>query len=92
MREALNNQGLQGTDDFEGLTDDDITTICDNCRKPGGTITNPNAVIVGQPANITNPGVQLSFVTEKRMRMLNLYINHLLWIQHPFQPNQAMLG
>ena len=55
MREALNNQGLQGTDDFKGLTDDDITTICDNCRKPGGTIANPNAAIIGQLASITNP-------------------------------------
>ena len=65
VREALNNQGLQGADDFEGLMDDDITTICDNCRKPGGTIANPNAAIVGQPANITNPGEQLSFVPKR---------------------------
>ena len=92
VREALNNQGLQGADDFEGLTDDDITTICDNCHKPGGAIANPNATFTGQPANITNPGVPLSFVTEKRMRMLNIYINHLLQFQCPFQPNQATLG
>ena len=52
----------------------------------------PNAAIAGQPANITNPGVPLSFVTEKRMRMLTFYINHLLCIQRPFQPNQATLG
>ena len=67
VRVALNNQGLQGADDFERLMDDDITTICNNCRNPGGTIANPSAAIVGQPANITNPGVQLSFVTEKSM-------------------------
>ena len=24
--------------------------------------------------------------------MLNFYINHLLWIQRPFQPNPATLG
>ena len=92
VREALNNQGLQGVDDFSGLLDDDIMTICENCCKPGGTIANPNAAIAGQPANITNPGVPLSFVTKKRMWMLNFYITHLLRIQHPFQPNQAALG
>ena len=65
VRVALNNQGLQISDDFEGLMHDDIMMICENRRKPGGTIATNNAAIAGQPATITNPGVPLSFVAEK---------------------------
>ena len=92
VRTAINAQGLQGPDDFTGLTDDDIATICENCRKPGGRIANPDAGLAGQPATINNPGVQLSFVTEKRLKMLNFYIHHLGRIQRPFESNRADLN
>ena len=61
MRTAINDQGLTRIDDFIGLTDQDIKDLCDNIRKPGGTIPNPNATVPGKPPTITNPGQLISF-------------------------------
>jgi hypothetical protein len=67
VRDALNQQGLEGFDDFVSLTDKDIKNICANIRKPGGTIPNPNAAVAGQPPVISNPGVQIGYVYERRL-------------------------
>jgi hypothetical protein len=43
LRTALNGQGLHSITDFETLEECDIESMCNNIRKPGGTIqiTNP---------------------------------------------------
>ena len=66
-QDTLNIQGLDSTDTFRQLTDQDIKDLCDACRKPGGTIINPNAAAQNAPAHIPNPGVALSFVSVKRL-------------------------
>ena len=90
-QDALIIQGLDSTDAFRQLTDQDIKDLCDACRKPGGTIVNPNAAAPNAPAHIPNPGVALSFVSMKRLRMLRYYVHHMERIQRTFQFNQATM-
>ena len=93
VRDALNAQGLISIGDFEGLTEDDIAEICSNARKPGGTIVNPDYdpvnPVAGVPPNITNPGVLVGHVIEKRLKMLRYYVHHLKKISRKFDPNAA---
>ena len=90
MRTAINDQGLTRIDDFIGLTDQDIKDLCDNIRKPGGTIPNPNATVAGQPPTIPNPGQPISFVSMKWLRMLNYYLHHLRRIQRDLNEGEAL--
>jgi hypothetical protein len=93
---ALNAQGIEGFDDFTILTEDDVSNVCNNVRKPGGTIVNPNfnpaQPIPGVPPTIPNPGIQLGHVFEKRLKMLHYYCNHMLRIQRPIVANQATIA
>ena len=90
-RDALNEQGLDSSDSFKQLTDQDIKDLGVACRKPGGMMANPNAAAENAPAVIPNRGVALSFLSVKRLRMLCYYIHHMERIQRPFQYNQAMM-
>ena len=93
VRDALNAQGLISVSDFEGLTEEDIAEICSNARKPGGTINNPAYdvanPVAGVPATITNPGVLVGHVIEKRLKMLRYYVHHLKKISRKFDPAAA---
>lgn len=95
VRIGLVAQGLQSFDDFESLTDEDVSDICTNLRKPGGLVTNPNFnpanPAPGIPPVIPNPGVQVSHLTEKRLKMLAYYCFHLTRIQRPFAVANATL-
>jgi hypothetical protein len=95
-RAALNQQGLQSFDDFLTLTEKDISEICTNLRKPGGTIPNPAynaaAPVVGIPATIPNPGINVGHVFEKRLKMLRFYLLHLQRIQRNMTPATATLA
>ena len=90
-RDALNEQGLDSSDSFKQLTDQDIKDLGVACRKPGGTMANPNAAAANAPAIIPKPGVALSFLSVKRLRMLCYYIHHMERIQRPFHYNQATM-
>ena len=93
IRDALNKQGLLSFDDFVDLTKTDIEEICTNIRKPGGQIVNPNAGIANQPPMITNPGIPIGHVFEKRLKLLHYYVFHLTRIQHmPVIPGGATLA
>jgi hypothetical protein len=95
-RVALNNKGLKAFDDFLTLTKKDISEICTNIRKPSGMIPNPvhnaAAPVAGIPPVIPNPGIQLGFVFEKRLKMLRYYLLHLKRIQWPMGVAQATLA
>ena len=71
-QEALNTQGLDSTDTFRQLTDQDIKDLCNACRKPGGMVVNPNAASPNAPAHIPNPGIALSFVSKKGYECFNI--------------------
>ena len=58
------------------LAEEDITEICTNARKPGGTIANPvhnpSAVVAGVPPTIPNPGVLIGHIFEKKIEYVAL--------------------
>lgn len=93
---ALNDQGLTSFDNFATLTEDDISEICSNVQKPGGTIDNPahddENPIAGIPARIPNPGRLIGHVHEKRLKMLRYYVYHLSRIQRTFNAPTATLN
>lgn len=92
-RLALNAQGLNDFDDFLSLTEKDITDICSNVRKPGGTILNPLYVVGGNvPQMMPNLGNAVGYVHEKRLKMLRYYRLHLQRIQRPFDEASATLA
>ena len=45
MHDVLNEQGLDSIDSFKPLTDQDMKDLGNTCRKLGGMIANPNAVV-----------------------------------------------
>ena len=75
VREALLDEGLDGFENFIGLTEDDIKDICKNVRKPGGDIPNPNNA-AGQPARIPNPGAPVTNPHMKGLLRLRYEVNH----------------
>lgn len=96
LREAINSQGISSTNDFIPLTEKDVETLCSNMRKPGGMIENP-AIVAGRrgepnlPAFVPNPGVQVGFGHEKRLKMLRYYVHHLRRTQRNFNINIATI-
>jgi hypothetical protein len=95
LRRALIAQGLQDFDDYVTLTEDDISDICTNIRKPGGTIANPDHdpanPVAGVHATIPNPGNPVGHLAEKRLKMLRYYCYHMQRIQRPFAIAAATL-
>jgi hypothetical protein len=90
-REAFIAQGLSSLEDFVGLTDEDITSMCSNARKPGGIIQNPEWVAGGNmPQMIPNPGAQVGHFHEIRLRQLRFYRNYLSIVQRPMMTAQAI--
>lgn len=92
-RAAILAQGLNDYDNFLTLTEKDITDICANIQKPGGTVANPafiaGAANVGIPATIPSRGLTIGYVHEKQLKMLRYYILHLQGIQRPFSDATA---
>ena len=64
-RVAVQEEGLGVIDDFIEFTEDDIQTLCQSVRKPGGTIPHPTNV----GATLPNPGFSISAISEKRMKL-----------------------
>ena len=65
-------------DDLSTLTEDDIAEVCSNVRNPGRTVPNPTyvaptaaaPVVPGVPVEISNTGVHIGHVYEKRLKMV----------------------
>ena len=62
------DQGIQ-LEDLLDLEDDDIATICQTVRKPGGEITRSNRCIA-------NPGIAVSALAEKRLKIVRFMAVH----------------
>lgn len=99
QRTALNEQGLDSIDVFATLTENEITSICSNVRRPGGVVVNPvagrgraAAVAAAAGGMMTNPGVLIGYVYEKRLKMLRFYCCYLERVQRDFDDNAATLG
>ena len=61
------DQGMNDFDELDGFSEDDMKTLCNTIRRPGGSIPNPRARIAGQPPVIRDPGNVVSMVAEKRL-------------------------
>ena len=61
------NQGMDDFDELKGFSEDDMKTLCNTFRRPGGSIPNPRARTTGQPPIIKDPGNVISIVAEKRL-------------------------
>jgi hypothetical protein len=93
---SLIAQDLHTFGDYIALTEDNISDICTNVRKPGGTVNNPNHdpvnPVKGVPAAIPNHGIPIGHLIKKRLKMLQYYFFHLNRIQRPFNvPGAALL-
>jgi len=79
--EITDNQGISSLADIRNLEDDDITTLIEAVRKPGGTIPNPMAG-PGMPAVIPNPGIQVSMQSVKNLKLAVFYAKHRARCSH----------
>ena len=76
----------QGLDDFSVIVDlneEDMKTLCNNMRRPGGTIINPQADVAGQPPNTHNPGNLICMVAEKCLILTVYATKHQTGISRP---------
>ena len=78
------------------MTDDNISEVCSNTRKPGSTIVNPvfdpANPVAGVPTTIPNPSVLIGHIFERRLKMLR-YVYHIKTrIQRAFYAPTATLA
>jgi hypothetical protein len=65
---TLFQQGLNTTKNFNQLTIEDITRVCNNIKRPGGMVQDEDGNMVA------NRGQQGSAVLEKRFKQLWLFV------------------
>ena len=64
-RVAIQDEGLETIEDLLDFDDDEIKTLCQSVRKPGGTIADPNDAT----RTIPDPGFKIPSVCEKRLKL-----------------------
>ena len=79
---ALQEQGLNSVDDLLDFTDEDITQICRNCRRPGGVL----------PDGTPDPGVNVGHAMALKLKMLRFYRKHLERVQRHWVANTATVA
>ena len=79
------DQGIDHIDDLKSLDADEIETLLKLLRRPGGTITNPNAANPGQPAHITAPGILVSMRAATHLKLAIYYCRHMKRTSRPLK-------
>ena len=69
-------QGYNSLEELGVLTDKEVASLCKVVRRPGGTMVNPQAVVVGQPAAIPNPGLSVSLRAENNLKLACYFIRY----------------
>ena len=69
-------QGLNELEEFRLLKDEEVQSLCKVVRHPGGTIPNPQATIVGQPATLPNPGLSVSLRAENNLKLACYFLRY----------------
>ena len=94
-------QGYDGHDTLRGVTDEDISSACRNCQRPGGTIPNPvfiaataaatanNPVPPTIPPTIPDPGVAFGHGHQKKLKMLAFWCTYIDWTNRTWDPAQT---
>ena len=65
----INVQNINSLNELKAMDATVISDLCKAVRRPVGVIPNPNANAVGAPATILNPGVVISQLAEKNLRL-----------------------
>jgi ribosomal protein S13 len=69
------DQGITDIEMLGELEEEDIRTLCNNIQKSGGLIVNPDAGQAGEPAQIRNPGVNVSLIVENRLTNFSIPVD-----------------
>ena len=69
-----NVQGVDLIDELKFVNNKGVESLCNNIRKPGGMIPNPNAAAQGEPAMIRNPGQGVSACAKNNLKLCCYFI------------------
>ena len=69
-------QDIDTCEELGFLTDVEIESLCKTIRRPGGTITNPDAGVDEQPGVIPNPGIPVSLRAENNLKLAAWFVRH----------------
>ena len=69
----------------------EVESLCKAVCRPGGTIANPDAGIAGQPANIPNPGIQVSLKAENNLKLAAWFVRYKIWTSRDIAPADITL-
>ena len=87
-----NVQGVDSIDELKFLNDKEVEGLCNNIRKPGGMMPNPNAGVQGEPAMIRNPGQGVSARAENNLKLCCYFIRHRERISRSVTADQITLA
>jgi hypothetical protein len=86
---------VENIDPLEELklnSSDDVETLCQTIRSPGGLVNNPNAGMAGQPQQIRNPaGRRVSACAEKNLKLTTYFLHHQDHISRTVQAGDITL-
>ena len=77
------DQDIDSVDELEMLTEEEIESLCKALRRPGGTIANPDAGNAGAPAEIPNPGINVSLRAETNLKLAGWFLKHRTRVSRP---------
>jgi hypothetical protein len=95
VRALIDHQGLNSLQMLKPMTPREVEDLCNNMRKPGGMIPNPDRhtaaglVIAGAPAQVRNNGCQVAWQTEKTLKRLVYWLQHRDRISRPTTPTDV---
>lgn len=93
VRAIVNEHGIDSLDKLKALKDDDITALCEDIRRPIGTIPNPNAGEEGQPKEIPIVGHAIPYWVEENLKLAAYFAFHMIdRISRPFAIADLSVG
>ena len=87
-----NVKGVDSIDELKFLNDKEVEGLCNNIRKPGGMMPNPDAGAQGEPAMIRNPGQGVSARAENNLKLCCYFIRHHERISRSVTADQITLA
>ena len=87
-----NVQGVDSIDELKFLNDKEVEGLCNNIRKPGGMMPNPNAGVQGEPAMIRNLGQGVLACAKNNLKLRCYFIRHRERILRSITADQITLA
>ena len=79
----IDQQDIDSVEELELLSDEEIESLCKALRRPGGTVANPNTGNPGAPAQIPNPGNNVSLRAETNLKLAGYFLRHRTRVSRP---------